>query len=238
MRHFDGADPVGRRLALQEPGDSGPPAWRTVVGVVPNIRQRPGTPAAVPVAYTPIASNAPATAVLLVRGDGDGASLTTDVKRVLHDLDATVPFYRARSLPLAVRDATWVSRTSAELATTLSLAALALATFGLFAVVSHRVVLRRREIGLHMALGASRVRIVRLVVDSVRSALAAGLLLGILGVAAWDRAFAPSSADTPASRPQVLAAVIFALAVTAILGCLGPTLRVVRMRPADVLRRE
>ena len=93
---------LGQRLAVAGPTDQGPPQWRTVVGVVPDIRQRPGQPAAVPIVYTPLLAAAPADATLFVRGTGDGASLTGAVRESLRQLDSLVPLDRARSL--AARD--------------------------------------------------------------------------------------------------------------------------------------
>jgi hypothetical protein len=235
--HFPGEDPIGQRVALRARTVAGPDAWATIVGIAPDIRHRDGAPGAVPIVYAPLAASAPATAVLFARRSTD-VPMADDVREALREIDAAVPLYRVRTLATATRDATWVARMSATLASTVTLAAFALATFGLFAVVSHRTTLRHREIGLRMALGASHVRIVQLVLGSVRSALAAGLLLGGLGVAAWNRAFAAPTADGFASQPLTVAAVVGALAATAILGCLVPTWRVVRLRPADVLRRE
>ena len=201
--HFAGVTPLGARLALRRPGDRDPATlrWHTVVGVVPEVRLRSGRPAAGPIAYLPLAASAPATATLLVRGEGAGTALTGTVREALRDLDDLVPLHRVRSLAAATRDATWASRVSAQLATTVSGAALLLALSGLYAVVSHRTLLRRREIGLRMALGATLADIVRLVVGTVGGALAAGACLGVIGVVAWDRGFAPATARRAWVRP-------------------------------------
>ena len=104
----------------------------------------------------------------------------------------------------------------------MSAAALLLALSGLYAVVSHRTLLRRREIGLRMALGATLADIVRLVVGTVGGALAAGACLGVIGVAAWDRGFSPATAAGRGLDPAILGAAIVTLAVTVALGCLWP----------------
>jgi predicted permease len=235
--YFPGEDAIGRRVALRARTVQGPDAWATIVGIAADIRHRPGAPAAVPIVYTPIAASAPATTVLFARRSTAVAS-AGDVREALREVDASVPLYRVRTLAAATRDATWVARMSATLANTVTLSAFVLATFGLFAVVSHRTAVLYREIGLRMALGASRVRIVRLVIGSVQSALTAGLLLGGLGVLAWNRAFAPPAADGTAPSSLTLVAVFGALAATAILGGLVPTWRAVRASPAEALRRE
>ena len=173
-----------------------------------------------------------------MRGESEGASLTGAVREALRNLDDLVPLHRVRSLAAATRDATWASRVSAQLATTVSAAALLLALSGLYAVVSHRTLLRRREIGLRMALGATLADIVRLVVGTVGGALAAGACLGVIGVAAWDRGFSPATAAGRALDPTILVAAIVTLAVTVALGCLWPAVRAARTSPAEALRRD
>jgi hypothetical protein len=236
MLHFPRADPVGQRLAVA--ATQGTPQWLTVVGVVPDIRQRLGQPAAVPIAYTALLAAAPAAATLFIRGTGDGASLTAVVRESLRQLDSLVPLDRARSLALATRDATWSQRVSATLAVTVSVSAFVLAVAGLYAVVSHRTARRRREIGLRMALGADAAHIARLVVSTVGGSVALGLVLGLLGVAAWDRAFAPAGPEGRALNPASLAAAVAALLVTVVLGCLLPAGRATRIAPGEALRRE
>lgn len=233
--HFQGGEPLGQRIALRTRGDASAPVWATVVGVVPDIRHREGVPVAVPIAYVPLGAASPSNVTLFVRSAVDAASQTPQVREALRLVDPAVPLYRPRSLPIAVRDGTWVGRSSARLANTVSLAAFAMAAFGLFAVVTHRMLLRRREIGLRMALGADPRRIAAVVVGSVGRALVAGLVLGVMGVVAWNRSFAAGPAEQHVGFN--LASALTALAATVILGCLLPTLRALRIDPAAALRR-
>ncbi|MGE0360967.1 MAG: ABC transporter permease [Vicinamibacterales bacterium] len=237
-RYFPGADPLGRRLTVAAPAASETPPWRTIVGIVPDVRHGLTQPAAVPIVYAPLLGLAPANATLFVRGTGDGASLTGAVRESLRQLDGLVPLDRARSLPAATRDAAWAGRVSATLANTVCAAAFALAVAGLFAVVSHRTARRRREIGLRMALGADPIRIAWLVVGSVRGAVGLGLVLGLLGVVAWNRAFAPVGPDARTVGLGSILAVVVALLLTVLAGCLLPAGRATRISPGDALRRE
>jgi putative ABC transport system permease protein len=234
--HFPAIDPIGQRIALVPPGDTSAPAWATIVGIVPDIRHREGSPAATAIVYLPLAAGTTPTVALLARGASAASALTPAVREAMRRVDPFVPLARARSLPAAVRDGTWVGRTSARLANTVCLAAFAMAAFGLFAVVSHRMALRRREIGLRMALGADGRRIAGVVVGSVGRALGAGVLLGVLGVVAWDRAFAP--ADAEARGVSVVSGTLAALTAVVLLGCAVPVIRALRIAPAEALRRE
>lgn len=237
-QHFAGRDPIGQRIALHARGAAATATWATVIGVVPDVRQRDGRPGAVAMAYSPLAASAPATVALFVRTTADGAALASEIRDAVHDVDAGLPLYRMRTLATATRDATWVGRMSAMLANMVCLSAFALAVFGLFAVVSHRTLLRRREIGLRMAMGADGRRVARDVVGSVAGALAAGLFLGLLGVAAWNRAFAPPGPGSGTPSVAAIGVLTMALAVAALLGCAAPAWRAVRTSPADALRRE
>jgi putative ABC transport system permease protein len=236
--HFGSVDPVGRRLALPTSNAPAAPDWLTVVGVVPDVRQRPGAPAAIPIAYLPLIAAPPTTAVLMVRGTPDGVALAGPVREALRQIDDRVPLYRVLSLAAATREATWAARVSAQLALTVCLSSFALAVAGLYAVVSHRILRRRREIGVRIALGATPLRIARLAVGTVYGAVALGLVLGLAGVAAWDRAFAPTGPDARPLSATHLAAVVVVLLTTVILGGMLPARRAAGIAPAEVLRRE
>jgi predicted permease len=236
--HFSGEEPVGQRLRLTSTASPEALPWRTVVGVVPDIRQRLDQAAAIPIAYTPLLASAPANVMLFVRGTGDGPALTGPVRETLRKLDGLVALDRARSLLLATRDATWSRGVSATLATTVCVSAFVLAVTGLYAVVSHRTARRRREIGVRMALGADGLAIARMVLGTVRGALLLGLVLGLLGVTAWGRLFAPAGPNAGAVSATNIMATVVALLLTVIAGCLLPAGRATRIAPGEALRRE
>jgi ABC-type antimicrobial peptide transport system permease subunit len=117
------------------------------------------------------------------------------------------------------------------------LSAFVLALVGLYAVVAHRTAERRREIGLRIALGARSTVVARFVIDQVRTALVAGVLLGVSGALAWERAFAPERPDgARLVNPVVLGVAGGALVVIVVLGCAASLRRAVADSPADVLR--
>ena len=236
--HFPGQDVIGRRVALRAADDTTPPRWQTIVGVVPDIRQRTTSPAALPIVYAPIAGAAPATAVAMLRTPGGAGALASSVRSALAAIDTSVPLDAMRSLAEARRYFTWANRISERFAFAVTFSSFVLATVGLYAVVATRTALRRREIGLRMALGASPREVVWLVLGSVRGALAIGLALGLLGVTAWDRAFAPARAGARLIAPTTLGAAVATLAVVIVLACALPARRAARLAPADVLRRD
>ena len=237
--YFPGRDPLGQRIAVMPAATGAAPLeWRTIVGVVPDVRQR-AVPDVQPLAYLPISAAPPPTLWVLARTTGEAASLTAPFREALRQLDSGVPLSSARSLAAATYEATWANRVSARLAFTVCFSTFLLATVGLYAVVAHRMAQRRREIGLRIVLGARATAVARVVIGHVHTALAAGLLLGAAGAVAWDRAFAPvRQSSVRLADPTVMSVAVAALAFVVALGCAFPIRRAMRVAPADVLRED
>ncbi len=236
--HFPGVDPIGKRIAVVPESASGAPTeWRTIVGVVADMRQR-AVPDVQPIAYLPLSAAPPASVWLLVRSSTDAATLAAPVREALRQLDPGVPLSNPRTLERATRDLTWANRVSARFASIVCIATFVLATVGLYAVVAHRAAQRRREFGLRVVLGARTPALIRLVTGNVRAAVWIGLVLGLAGAMAWDRAFSPARQTLRVADPLVLAVAVGALALAVGLGCALPIRRAVGVSPADVLREE
>lgn len=237
-RFLRGREPLGARLAVSamDAADASP-SWLTIVGIAPNVRQR-SSPDAEPIVYLPLALTAPASATLLVRSQLSPDAVAALLRDTARSLDATVPLYRIQTLARAVYDAEWNRRVSARLALTLTLLCLLLATVGLYAVTAHGVGLRRKELGIRVALGATPRRITRLVIAGVRLPLSLGLGLGLAGAMAWDRAFPSGRPGLKASDPQIMALVGVVIVLVTIAACYRPARRAATLAPAEVLRQD
>jgi hypothetical protein len=235
---LQGRQAVGDRVALRQPGATDSPSdWLTIVGVVPDIRQR-NAPDPDPVVYLPLLSAAPATVSLVVR-TGSGPAGTAELLRdATQAVDPIVPLYRVQTLADAIRDADWNARVSARLALMLTLLCVLLAGVGLYAVAAHGVGRRRREFGVRMALGATPFRIARLVVAGVKLPVLAGLGLGVLGALAWERAFPAGRPGPGVTSPLVLLGVSLVLSTIVVAACLNPARRAAIIDPARVLKEE
>lgn len=236
-RFFPNSNALGRRIAVQPLNAVDSPAWYTIVGIVPDVRQQ-DRGGAQPVVYRALSADPPPTFNLIVRSRMDPAAMTASLRTVIHALDRDVPLYQVRSLRQAIRDAGWNSRVSARLSSTLMFLSIVLAGVGLYAVTAHGVSTRRHEFGIRLALGATAWRIASLVLRDLRVALGLGLVLGIGGAVAWDRAFPSGRPDLSVSSPEVLAATVMAVALITFVACAQPTRRAVRLDPAAVLRDE
>jgi ABC-type antimicrobial peptide transport system permease subunit len=115
-----------------------------------------------------------------------------------------------------------------------------LALVGLSAVTAHRVIQRTAELGLRLAIGATRGQVVRLVLRDVLGRVAVGVGVGVLLVVALSRVFpAPvSPADAGPNVPLVFGTVLLAVGVVSLLTCVGPALRAARIDPIRALRSE
>ena len=147
-----------------------------------------------------------------------------------------LPVYDVRTLASRVSDATAQARFSALLLTVFAAAALALATIGIYGVISFAVAQRTREIGIRVALGADRGAVLRLVVGQGTTVAAVGLVLGVAAALAATRVLRALLFDVTPTDPLTLIIVVALLAIAALVACWIPALRAARLQPAAALR--
>ena len=238
---FPGGDALGQRVAILPAGAAAAPDWLEVIGIAPAIRQG-GQPDVEPTIYVPFRVDLPAAAALLVRTSGGSA--VAELRERVRRLDPSLPLFDVATLADAVSDAQWNGRLSTRLLVALTVIAVGLATAGLFAVMNRRVVARRREIGIRLALGATPRRVRRLVVGEAFRYVAVGGVLGVAGAIAWDAVFAPTVRVAEVIRgvrladPAALAAIGAVLGLVSLLACLAPLGRAQAVDAMSVLRDE
>lgn len=233
--HFPGTNTIGQRLQLAEPGAPDPVPWKTIVGIVPTIREW-SSDEGDPIVYEPARANPPQVAALILRvPQGEASSAAPAVREAVRQLDANLPVYRVSSLEQALRDSNWNGRVSARIVITISTIALVLALVGQFVVTAQSVTERTQEIGLRIAVGAGSSRIVRLVLRRALVQLSVGLGFGVFLIFALGRLFpVPSSFEDA----RVLATVIGFIVAVAMTACIVPALRAARVDPVKALRAE
>lgn len=238
-----GSSPIGARIAVAPPTASRdtPSGFRTIVGVIPTIRQQTGNGGVEqqsPAVYMPITASAPPTSMLIARHTIDPEAAARLLRAEVQAVDPNIPLFRMRTLERAVADSQWNRTLSAYMAATVCILCVLLAIVGLYAVTAHRVSLQTQEIGLRMALGARSMQVVRLVLSGLRAPLLLGLVLGTLGAMGWDRAFSSGSRDLYASAPQTVLTIAWLLIALVAIACLIPLRRAVRMNPVSALRHD
>jgi putative ABC transport system permease protein len=234
-RFFPSGDAVGSRVRL---GPNPKAPWRTIVGVIGNIRHDGLESAVAPEAFLPSAQDVNGDMALAVRGDGDPAALASAVRDAVRAVDPSVTVWEMRTLDDMLQEHVAPRRLAMLLVQGFALVALALALIGIYGVLSYTVSQRVPEIGVRMALGASPAEILRMTIgDGLRLAVP-GIALGVIAAFAATRLasavlFNVSPAD-PASY-AVLTAAVLAVAFAA---CYLPARRAARIDPLSAIRDQ
>jgi predicted permease len=237
-KFLGGGNMLGRRIQLgTSDARSGGTGWLTIVGVAPDIRQRRGRTSE-PVVYTPFRPDPPPTAALIVRSPTDTAGLVAVLRQQVQALDPALPIFRARTLTQVRHDLDWNGRVSNRLFLFLAFIAVALATFGLYAVTTHAVSQQRHEIGIRMALGARSHQIIGRVVRRLLIQVSFGFAAGVVCTMLWERTFPPGDANIHAADPISLALVALMLLALIAIAAVVPSRRASRIDPLLAIRSE
>jgi predicted permease len=233
---FPGQDPLGRRIR----NGLDTLEFMTIVGVVADVRTYGPTRAVGAEIYMPYEQHpGPGAAMsLVVRPEiRDPMRLVETMRRVLQGRDADVPV-RASTMVATLQLASATPRFRTYLLTVFAVVALLLAAAGIYGVMAYTVSQRTAEIGVRVALGASRGEVLRAVIGQSAVFVGVGLALGVvlaLGAARLmqDLLFGVTPAD-----PLVLSAVVGLMALVALAACYVPGRRALRVEPAMALRAE
>ena len=244
-RYWPGQEALGQRITFnsgiprEQQQEVGGPGSREVVGIVGDVKHLALAEDNVPMFYTPQAQQPSYhTMAVVVRGVTDPAGLTSTIRGELARLDRGVPLYRARTLESMVRFTVAAPEMRAWLFGFLAALALTLAVVGVYGVVGYLVGQRTHEIGVRLALGADRGRVLRGVLFEglrpVTLGIAAGLVAS-LAASRWLSQMLFSVAPTDTVTYAVVIALLFAAAAVAIL---IPAGRATRVDPMIALRAE
>jgi putative ABC transport system permease protein len=236
-RYWPHETALGHRIAM-----SGRiPTWRTVIGVVKDMRERGFELEMKPGVYIPYAQFPETWAQpenIVVRAKGDPTALAGAVRRVIAGVDPEQPVAAVRTMD-EILDRDVEDRTQhMTLLGAFAALALLLASIGLYGVLSYAVTQRSREIGLRMALGATARSVLGMVVGRGLALTATGLVLGLALAAAATRAMKTMLYGVDAVDPATFAQVAALLCAIAVLACWIPARRASRVDPIVVLREE
>jgi putative ABC transport system permease protein len=177
-------------------------------------------------------------AVLVVRARHDAAAIAGTVREAVRAVDPTQPIARVATMTQVVAASTAQRRLALGLFVAFALAALLLTSAGIYGVLAGSVTERTREIGLRSALGAAPRAILALVVRQALQLAAVGLLIGLAGAAGLSRFLRAMLYGVAPTDPVTLGAVVLLLAAVALLACLVPAVRAVRIEPMRALRAD
>ena len=231
-----GLDPIGARLLVDD--NNGPPRPVEIVGVVGNVQQvaLDGQPSldlylTYPQTHIDNVGAAAANMFWIVRTTGEPMNLAPAVARAVRRIDADVAASQIRPMDRYLSDAVAPRRFSVSVLAAFAIAALALATTGIYAVVSYSMSQRVREIGIRVALGATRSSIARLVMGSGLRFVAAGLVLGSAVAALAARLVSTLLFGVAATDAATFGQVVLVVGAASMLACAAPTWRLARAVP-------
>jgi putative ABC transport system permease protein len=234
--YFPNQDPLGKQLTFAFPPDSGAP--REIVGVVGDVRdvalgQDPG-----PMMYVPYAQAPFWGANVVVKSTLSPPSVAAAIRQEVQKIDKDLPVTDVATMPELIDASVAQVRFRTMLLGLFAAMAMVLAAIGIFGVISYSVSCRTNEIGIRVALGASRSSILRMILRETLALALAGMALGVPCALAASRLVGHMLFGVSASDPATLAAVTFALAAVATLAGYAPAHRAMRVDPMVALRYE
>ncbi len=232
-QYFPGENPLGKRF--EKIGDTPHPVAQEIVGIIRDAKYNNLREPAAPTAYEPLRE---VSATLEVR---TAANLLSLVSTLRDEIPRVNPALRVTDVTLQstrIDNTLLRERLLALLAGFFALVAVVLAAVGLYGVLSYSVLRRTKEIGIRIALGARRSKVVRLVVSDIYLVIFAGLACGIAGGFALSRYISTLLFEVkPSDVPSLALPLICVLAASG-LAALAPALRAVRVDPMTALREE
>jgi putative ABC transport system permease protein len=235
---FPGQDPLGQRLRIGISTDESDPRIFEVVGVVGDVRPSGRHVPTPPEIYVPHPQQSWSGMSLVVRTSADAVSLGGALRREVAALDSEQAVYNLRPLLELLFDSLAARRFIMALLGGFALVGLALATVGVYGVLTESVERRRGEIGLRLAVGAEPGDVLRMVLGQAARLAAAGVTLGLVAAFVLTRVMQGLLFGVSATDPATFAAVAALLAMAALLASYLPARRAARLDPAAVLREE
>jgi putative ABC transport system permease protein len=244
---WPGQNPLGKRVAFEYRGQSvadPQPVWREVVGVVRRVRHYSltGTSARlqvyVPYTQPPLYSRMLSSMALMIRTEGDPAAMAASIRREVAAMDADLPVFQIRTMTEYVEGNLEQPRLSMGVLAVFSGLAMALAMIGIYGVLSYSVSQRTREIGIRMALGATRGSVMRFVLGQGAAIGAAGIAVGVGGSLACMNLIRDLLFGVTPTDLATYILVPFMLFAVALCATVIPARRATRIDPMVALRYE
>jgi predicted permease len=241
QRYWPGENPIGKHIRAVWDND-----WRTVVGVAADVKEF-SLVSNVPdwltgQVYMPypqsvdLSEQIPGTMYLILRRASGGTGVAREIRTIATDMNPNVPVGEVRTLDSIVSTSTSQPRSMMWLFVTFAASALLLAAIGTYGVVSYSAAQRTYEMGVRVALGATRSNLFGLVLGQSIRLVLSGLALGVAGSFAITRILAGFLYDVSPTDPPTLFAVALLLIAIAIVAGFVPARRAATIDPVTALR--
>jgi len=233
-RYWPNQNPIGKRLRF---GGARNP-WMEVVGVAQDGKYITLGEPPTDYLFVPFWQNYDGRMTLVVHTAGAPEAVAAGIRQEVKALDEQLPVYGVRTAPQYLDRIVSLPKVVATLVSAFGLLALALAAVGLYGVMSYAVAQRTREIGIRVALGASRGNVLRLVLRQGFALVLVGVGLGLMGAFALTRLMQSLLYGVSTTDPLIFGSVAIALAAIALAACWIPARRAAKVDPMVALRYE
>ncbi|HKG58481.1 MAG TPA: ABC transporter permease [Pyrinomonadaceae bacterium] len=236
-RFFPNGDAIGKRIRLGKLTADFP--WATIVGIVGDVRGFALDEPPLPTMYWPVAQiRATPSLAIVVRTESDPAALASAVRDAIGEIDQTQPIYDMQPLDQLVAKSLGQRRFTLMLMVLFGAIALVLSAIGIYGVMAFAVTQRTQEIGIRMALGASAIDVLRMVVGSGMFLALIGVVAGLIGAFALTRLMASLLFGVSPTDVVTFGLVTAGLLMVALLACYIPARRATKVDPLVALRYE
>ena len=235
-RYFSNRDPVGLRIKRGGPASEAP--WMTIVGLVGNIKSDGFDKPDQPHLYFPIFQNPAYAMAIYLRTDVAPLTVTQSVREQVRALDRDLPVFGERTMSQVAAESVSRRRFAMQLVGLFGILALLLAAVGIYGVIAYSVTQRTREIGIRVALGASRSAILRWVLKQGMVLTTAGVVIGLVGALALTRLLRSLLFGVGPTDIVTYGALAVLLTIVALIACYVPARRATKVDPLIALRYE
>jgi putative ABC transport system permease protein len=232
--YWPNEDPLGKHVKLSRRTTE----WTTIIGVVANARTESLENARIPQIYSSVYQSGAKHLAIFLRGKLNTAAIPEQVREQVQSIDSTLPVFGAELLTQTVSGSLAQRRFALEMVGLFALTALFLAAIGIYGVISYIVTERTHEIGIRLALGASRSNILRIVLRQGLGLAIVGAAVGLVCALIVSRLMASLLYGVRPTDPLTFAGVAFLFLGVALLACYLPARRAVRVDPLVALRYE
>ena len=233
-KYWPKEDAVGKRFRRDRPGDP----WVTVIGVVANARTDSLTQADVPQIYVSLYQTGTHHIAIFLRGKLDAAAIPEQVRHMVQSVDPTLPVFGAHTIEETVAASLSPRRFSLQMVALFALTALLLTAIGIYGVISYTVSARTHEIGIRVALGATRSNIQSMVLGQGLSLALMGAVLGTAAALLVSHLMAGVLYGVRPTDPATFLGVSVVLFGVSLAACYLPARRAVHVDPLVALRWE
>jgi predicted permease len=230
--HFPNEEVLARRISFR--GPQGP--WNTIVGVVANSKYSTLAEPLAPIAYVALSQNHETGVILHVRTAGSPETVLSAVRREIQGLEPNLPLPTVQTMEASIGNSLYAARMGAWLLAVFGGLALLLACIGVYGVLAFSITRRTRELALRQALGAERRDIFTLVLREGMGLVSVGVAVGLAGAFGGATYIARFLYGISARDSATLVAAPAVLLVVALLACLVPARRAMRVEPTAALK--